>query len=1028
MSTAPSAAPRQGKDVEVQESRTESMGGKLRAEAPDASLSPSSFLDWSSERGLSSSEAQAQLERFGFNEVCAKDEPVWRQIARRYLGLVPLILLFAALLSASVPDRSGRCDWISFGCLLFLVNLVVFADFFSERNAQRAVQAMEAMAAPSAYCKRDGNWESIPAREIVPADLLSLKPGARVPADAIVLGDPQRDSLDLDESALTGESLPACKWAGQSVMAGATVVRGEALVRVTQTGERSFLGKAILLVGRACGPDSDKDRHSLRTVLAKIAKIITLVGFIFAVAIWFKLWTSPNNTRDVQGFFLCLKVSAIILASVVPAAMPVVVTSVLALGARRMAAEQAVVSRLSAIEEMAGLSVLCSDKTGTLTANKLLIDKEECAPEEGVSTEELLVLASVATARLDRDPLDTAIVESADEEKRQAITVTDFIPFDPVSKRAIATAVTPEGQHIQIAKGAPHIVRDMVCEGDAVMSARLNTLINEKASRGLRTLGVCVRPATTPANKRHIPKTGAPASQEAEAWRLVGFLCISDPPRSDSAQTIESARRLGVEVKMITGDQRAIAIETAKRLGMGSDIKGVEFWEEHGGVDGDAGAVDDALAHACVNADGLAGVFPEHKFRVVKALASTGRQVGMTGDGVNDAPALKLATVGVAVKGATEAAKAASDILLLGEGLAPIVTALEVSRQIFLRVEAYVIYRVASSCVIAIAYFAASMHDNFDMPIWTLVLLACVNDFTLMTSGTDKVPKSEKPLTWQTASSTAVGLLIGLSSAILSFLMLFCSIPGNSSWWPGWHIQEPDTPEVRACFFLNLSIFLQLNFLSARTKRLAVIDLCTRGASLPVLVVMGCALLTSTLVAVLWPAGARLGGGAPMSGCGWEKGGVVWFYSILAFLTTDFLKWVTATGVLPFVARRCCCCLKNQRSVEVVPTNILDLESGLDVAPEVIGGGTKTSLEKIQQLTPSSEDTADDDVDSVFSKIVGTTDEEGENEGGRDIDFFDDLDNAARGEGGRRPTNFEGVQQFEGVGGTGPFLYGKRGA
>ncbi|KAL8455183.1 hypothetical protein Emag_001020 [Eimeria magna] len=647
---------------------------------PKPSQKAESFL----RAGLSDREVEQLRQSFGYNEVKPHQKPEWAKIVGRYFGLVPLILITAALFSVFVKEE-GRRDWLSFGMLLFLCNVMIWADYLGERSARNAIAAVEKLAAPSCLVQRNGRWVSLPVRELLPGDLVRLRGGVVVPADGVFVS--MGGTLLLDESALTGESLPSRKYAGGELLSGAVVQQGEGEMRVTKIGAQSFYGKTISLLARA-----ERGGH-LRGVLNRAAKIITLIASLFAFFLFFWLGWYPSWKLIIphHRILISLKRSFILVASVAPAAMPVVTTTVLAVGSLIISRENGLVSRLSAIEEAAGVKTLCSDKTGTLTKNQLTLSQEELAVQPGYTPDDVLLAASLASTLTDPEPIDRAINEKADMEKRKCFTIEEYVPFNPVDKRTISTVQTPDGHSVQITKGAPTVIADLVAPPGTSFRKELDALIIEKAKRGFRTLGVAERdlPDASPIKPDQssdaaaapvAPAAAATAVAEARKkqddgagqWRLCGYISLFDPPREDTKETLDKAKQLGIKVKMVTGDQQAIAVETAKLLGIGSNIVGPEVWKQKEAAeqqqhqqqqqDDERGnlnvannnkkgplIINGVEYHEFIEAaDGFAGVYPEHKFAIVEALLETNQLVAMTGDGVNDAPALKRATVGVA--------------------------------------------------------------------------------------------------------------------------------------------------------------------------------------------------------------------------------------------------------------------------------------------------------------------------------------------------------------------------------------------
>ncbi|KAL8454288.1 hypothetical protein Emed_000397 [Eimeria media] len=898
--------------------------------SPKPPVKQESFL----RAGLSDREVLQLRQTFGYNEVKPHQKPEWAKIVGRYFGLVPLILITAALFSVFVKEE-GRRDWLSFGMLLFLCNVMIWADYLGERSARNAIAAVEKLAAPSCLAQRNGKWISLPVRELLPGDLVRLRGGVVVPADGVFVS--RGGTLLLDESALTGESLPSRKYAGGELLSGAVVQQGEGEMRVTKIGAQSFYGKTISLLARA-----ERGGH-LRGVLNRAAKIITLIASLFAFFLFFWLGWYPSWKLIIPDhrILISLKRAFILVASVAPAAMPVVTTTVLAVGSLIISRENGLVSRLSAIEEAAGVMTLCSDKTGTLTKNQLTLSQDELAVQPGYSAEDVLLAASLASTLTDPEPIDRAINEQADLEKRKQFTVKEYVPFNPVDKRTVSTVETPEGRSIQITKGAPSVIADLVAAPGTPLRKELDALIIEKAKRGFRTLGVAERdlPDPNPPTPTD-PSSGAPSSapaaaatavaearkkqdDEAGQWRLCGYISLFDPPREDTKETLNKARQLGIKVKMVTGDQQAIAVETAKLLGIGTNIVGPEVWkqkeeaeqqqyqqqQEEGGAVAGGGKkplmINGTEYHQFVEAaDGFAGVYPEHKFAIVEALLETNQLVAMTGDGVNDAPALKRATVGVAVSGATDAAKAAADIILLAPGLSTIITVLSLSRQIFRRVESYIIFRLFTSFIVLVFWTGVHVILDYMFPAWILVLVSMINDFVLMSCSRDNVPSSRTPLIWSMARVTCVSLLMSFicGASIVAFVV-FADPMYGVDWWPRWGLSSfrgdwfvpghsrPMSTQTNAAVWLLLTLMVQANFHAARTKGFFwKYGDENRFPSLFVLLPQLAACLVTLFLSVYWKYDWKVGSGARMSGLTWGQAGVTVLWALMWFLFTDCVK------------------------------------------------------------------------------------------------------------------------------------------
>ncbi|CEM13152.1 unnamed protein product [Vitrella brassicaformis CCMP3155] len=846
--------------------------------------------------GLSDEEVAKLRAIHGYNEVTPKETPEWVKIAKRFTGIVPIIMMITAVLGVAVPDprdpgNIAKRDWMSFALLVFELLLVVVVDYYSDKNAGNAIKAVKDLSAPECECKRNGKWEKVKVRELVPGDICFLGGGVVIPADGKLVGE--GEPVQIDEAALTGEALAVTKRVGDEVLAGAVVQSGELDMMVTKTGENSFFGKTLALLG------SVQEEGHLKKTLGKVAKTMALIGLFFCVIIF--IVRIARSERENRGDFVAqtVKLCFVILTAVVPIAMPVVTTTVLSVGALELSKESAVVTRLSAIEEMAGIEVLCSDKTGTLTLNKLTLDKDEITCGEGFTGEYVLVMASLASKLTNQEPIDKAITAATDLSQLEKYKVTKFIPFNPVDKKTESTVLFPDGTIKLISKGAPHVIRNMVAVNYPEMAEKMEGIINGKAERGLRTLGVCW------------------SDPETIDWQFVGLISLFDPPRDDTKHTIEQSMEYGVDVKMVTGDQRAIAIETARRLGMGTNIIGNEIWSTESSLVEQRGGLGEFI----MSVNGFAGVYPEHKFKIVAALQDMGKLVGMTGDGVNDAPALKKANVGVAVAGATDAAKGAADIILLQPGLSTIVTALLTSRTIFQRIQNYIMYRMASSSLILFFFVLSICAAEYDFPTWTLILLSLINDFTIMSTSKDNVVRAGVPQHWDLKKVLIVAGTLGFTNVIGAFLGLFLfadgeQIAGGINWWKGWGVDdllvyrkydgsecneqisltddecEISIARLNAAVYLNLAVMIQLNIFSTRTKSWFWYydGVEAKPPSIVVIIPVIASMVLSSVLMLIWPGDLQFGGGAPVEGIRIEHVAIVWLYSFIWFFLGDILK------------------------------------------------------------------------------------------------------------------------------------------
>ncbi|CAL9045735.1 unnamed protein product [Musa banksii] len=616
--------------------------------------------------GLTSQEGADRLQIFGPNKLEEKKESKFLKFLGFMWNPLSWVMEMAAIMAIALANGGGRApDWQDFLGIAILLVINSTISFIEENNAGNAAAALMARLAPKAKVLRDGTWAEQDAAILVPGDIISIKLGDIIPADSRLLeGDP----LKIDQSALTGESLPVTKNPGSGVYSGSTCKQGEIEAVVIATGVHTFFGKAAHLV------DSTNQVGHFQKVLTAIGNFCICsiaTGIVIEIIVMYPI--QHRSYRDGIDNLLVLLIGGI------PIAMPTVLSVTMAIGSHKLSQQGAITKRMTAIEEMAGMDVLCSDKTGTLTLNKLSVDKNLIEVfAKGVDKDHVVLLAARASRTENQDAIDAAMVGMlADpKEARAGIQEVHFLPFNPVDKRTALTYVDANGNWHRASKGAPEQIMSL-CNCKEDVRKRVHAVIDKFAERGLRSLAV---------GRQEVPERTKESA--GTPWQFVGLLPLFDPPRHDSAETIRKALNLGVNVKMITGDQLAIAKETGRRLGMGTNMyPSSSLLGQH---------KDETLATLPVDeliekADGFAGVFPEHKYEIVKKLQERKHICGMTGDGVNDAPALKKADIGIAVSDATDAARSASDIVLTEPGLSVIISAVLTSRAIFQRMKNYTV-------------------------------------------------------------------------------------------------------------------------------------------------------------------------------------------------------------------------------------------------------------------------------------------------------------------------------------------------
>ncbi|KAL6635285.1 hypothetical protein ACP70R_027956 [Stipagrostis hirtigluma subsp. patula] len=811
-----------------------------------------------SKKGLTASEGDNRLKIFGPNKLEEKTENKFLKFLGFMWNPLSWVMESAAIMAIVLANGGGKPpDWQDFVGIVVLLFINSTISFIEENNAGNAAAALMAGLAPKTKVLRDGKWKEEDAAILVPGDIIAIKLGDIIPADARLLdGDP----LKVDQAALTGESMPVNKHAGQGVFSGSTVKQGEIEAVVIATGVHTFFGKAAHLV------DSTNNVGHFQMVLTAIGNfcIISIAaGMLVEIIVMYPI--QHRAYRDGIDNLLVLLIGGI------PIAMPTVLSVTMAIGSHRLSEQGAITKRMTAIEEMAGMDVLCSDKTGTLTLNKLTVDKtliEVCS--KGVDKDMVLLYAARASRVENQDAIDTCIVGMlADpKEARAGIKEVHFLPFNPVDKRTAITYIDSNGDWHRVSKGAPEQIIELArMSKDA--EKKIHALIDQYAERGLRSLGVAYQ---------QVPEKSKESA--GDPWQFVGLLPLFDPPRHDSAETIRRALHLGVNVKMITGDQLAIGKETARRLGMGSNmypstsLLGDKNSSEMGGL-----PVDELIEKA----DGFAGVFPEHKYEIVKRLQDRKHICGMTGDGVNDAPALKKADIGIAVDDATDAARSASDIVLTEPGLSVIVSAVLTSRAIFQRMKNYTIYAVSITIRIVVGFMLVALMWKFDFAPFMVLIVAILNDGTIMTISKDRVKPSPTPDSWKLKEIFATGVVLGTYMALVTVLFFYLAHDTDffTTTFGVRSIKENDN-ELMAALYLQVSIISQALIFVTRSRSWSFVE---RPGMLLVVAFLA-AQLVATCIAVYanWEF-------CKMKGIGWGWGGAIWAFSIVTYIPLDVLKF-----------------------------------------------------------------------------------------------------------------------------------------
>ncbi len=831
------------------------------------------------QKGLSSEDARNRLQHYGPNAIEEKEEPLWHRIFRRFWGPIPWMIEVAAILSAAVKK------WEDFIIIIIMLLVNAGLDFYQEGRALSALKSLKQKLAQQAIVLRDGEFKTIPAKELVPGDIIKLKIGDIIPADVKLI---QGDYIQVDQSALTGESLPVSKKPGDVAYSNTIVKQGEMLAVVVNTGMNTNFSQVASLVAQA---QQEESSHFQKMVIQVgdylILLTLALVILIVMVGIY-----RGEEVLELIRFALVLTVAAI------PVAMPAVLSVVMAVGALNLAKRQAIVSRLVAIEELAGVDVLCSDKTGTLTQNKLQVTQPTVF--DGHDERELLLMGVLASRLENQDPIDMAIYNYLKQKYPdldwKEYEQTHFTPFDPIRKRT--EAVIRRGDETFVAiKGAPQVVIEMAkLPEDQV--AKLEKMVDDFASKGYRTLAV--------------------AKKVGDQVELIGLIPMLDPPRPDSKAVIEDLRAHGVRVKMITGDNIAIAREIGRMLGLtgpamrskelrSSKNEGVILLTEilaeaiykklHPDADTDAarkfaeevvkeveesfdtqnlskGLVsvhESEIIEKIEQTEIFAEVVPEDKFLIVKALQKADHIVAMTGDGVNDAPALKKADCGIAVANATDAARSAADIILTTPGLAVINDAVKLSRSIFERMKSYATFRVAETLrVIFFMTLSIVVFNFYPVTALMIIILALLNDIPIMSIAYDNTKVDKKPVRWDMREMLTISTMLGIAGVISSFLLFFIMMQ--------LHLPRP---LIQSLFFAKLVIAGHGTIYNTR------IDDWFWKKPYPSWILFGATFSTrviGTLFAVY---------GWFMEPIGWKLGLLMWAYALTWFVFNDAVKMLT---------------------------------------------------------------------------------------------------------------------------------------
>ena len=771
-------------------------------------------------KGLSHDDAKERLE-YGINEITKDEQSHLKKFLSYFWGPIPWMIEFALILSLLIQH------WPEFSIILLLLLINGFVGFFQEDRADNAIEVLKEKLAYNARVLRGGKWEKIPSKYVVPGDIVKVHLGDIVPADIKLI---EGDYITADESSLTGESLPVDKKTGDIIYSGSTIQKGQMDGIVFATGMNTYFGRAAGLVSEV------RPKSHLQKAVITIGDYLIVLDLIMVALIFIAGLIRHESFFDILGFALVLTIASI------PVAQPAVLSVTLTVGAMAMAKKKAIVSKLTAIEEMAGMDVLFSDKTGTLTKNEISIAEIETYNE--FTEDEVLFYAGLASLRVEQDPLDKAIIDKIDSLKTFSLQIKDFKtikfnPFDPIRKSTESLIQYKNDDQFRVSKGAPQVILSLL-DGDEFLKSKIERNVDYFALKGYRSIGV----AKTDKNNK---------------WQFMGLVALYDPPKKSSKQTIKDARSMGIDVKMVTGDHIAIAKQIAKELDLSINIMLPKSFLD---------LPENEAAKVVEDASGFAEVFPEHKYRILELMQNKGKIVGMTGDGVNDAPALKKADAGIALYQATDAAKSAADIVLTIPGLSVIINAIKESYKIFHRMRSYSIYRVAETIRILVFIAMVILIFNF-YPVTALMLvfIALLDDIPVMTIAYDRTEKVKSPQKWDMYQVLGMATFLGALGVVSSLLLFYI----------GKVVLNLDAGVLQSLIFLKLVVAGHLTMFVTRNSG-------HFWSVKPSGIFFWSVILTDIFATLLVVFGVFI---TPI---GWELAALVWVYSLIAFVIEDQLK------------------------------------------------------------------------------------------------------------------------------------------
>jgi len=798
----------------------------------------------SSPKGLTNEEAEKRIAQYGPNLMKKTSKSPFLLFFSTMWNPLSWVMEIAAIVSIALQD------YVDFALILILLLFNSTISFVEALQAGKAISVLLKSLAPSCLCLRDGSLDkSMPAEKLVPGDIVKINIGCVVPADCILF---EGSGLLVDESSLTGESMPVEKSVGAEIFSGSVVKRGEMLAVVHATGQNTFFGKSASLVA------GDRETGQFHLILKQVGYFcisIIAVGVLIELVVQFGYRKEPCVGKNCST----LNNALVLIVGGIPIAMPTVLSVTLAIGAHQLAKSNVIVSRLTSIEDLSGMDMLCSDKTGTLTKNELTIT-DPVSYSDKFEGSDILYYAALSVPESSVDPIDIALLNALSDdqkEERKKSKHLKYSPFHP--KKKTTSAKIQAGKEIfSVTKGAPQNVLEAAANKNNLYK-KVNKDIEEFGKRGYRAIGVSLM------------------TDKDDEYKIIGLIPLYDPPRDDTKAMIEATKAKGIDIKMITGDQLAIAVETSRQLGLktniliGDLIRDKEKCFQEQGV---------PLKDLIEEAGGFAQVYPEDKYTIVKQLQKNGHIVAMTGDGVNDTPALKKANIGIAVHGASDAARSAADIVLANPGLSVIVDAIVGSRKIFKRIRSYCIYSISMAVRVVVTFVILTTAFNWYFPTLAVVFLAILNDACMISISRDNVTPSETPDTWNSFNVFFCATMYGIYLSI-STIVLFSVATQTTFFQNTFGLVTLNPEQLVGLMYVNLSVGGLATIFITRSYGFSFLD----RPGLYVILAFGFAQVVASFLGAY-----GLNGYEGFDGAGWGYVLVGWVWSIVWYFPLDFIK------------------------------------------------------------------------------------------------------------------------------------------